>query len=87
MKFDKLIESILGNTEQSVNKQIGDLLAQGKKVYSSAMGRVGEILNVTGNDVLIKTRNGKKGVTSFDHGDKVKIDKTPEGDYVVINLS
>jgi ribosomal protein L21E len=87
MKFNKLVESILNeNTEVSINKQIADLLAHGNKVYSSAMGRVGEVLSVTGNEVLIKTRKGKKGVTSFDQGDEVKIDKTPSGEYVVTNI-
>ena len=90
MKFDKLVESILNeNAEVSINKQIADLLAQGIKVSSAVPGRVGEIISVNGNDVLIKDPfpRGRKGITSFDHGDKVKLQKGKSGGYIVTNVT
>jgi hypothetical protein len=69
---------------KGVNKQISDLLAQGKKVYSTAIGRVGAIEKVEGNSVFVRVNPRRMGVTTFDKGDPVHIEQK-EGQFIVVN--
>lgn len=88
MKFDKLVENILSTQgHNSITKDIKTLLDQGIKVYSSALGRVGEIIKADGDSFLIKSPKGKVGLTDFINGDKVKLQKNSTGEYIVTNIS
>ena len=71
--------------KKDTNKQIADLLSKGNKVFSGAMGRVGQVLKVDNNGVLINTPNGRKGVTSFNSGDPVDIQPSKDGSYTIVN--
>ncbi len=70
---------------KNVNQEIEKLLKQGKKVFSAAIGRVGEVDAVEQNNVYIKLRRGRRGVTSFNSGDAVVINPRPDGTYVIVN--
>ena len=70
---------------ESISSEIKKLLDAGEKVRSGAAGRVGDIVAVDGNTITIKSaKTGKKGVTSFNTGDKVKLVKK-DGFYAVVN--
>lgn len=69
---------------KDINKQIADLIKQGNKVSSSAVGRMGDIVKVDQNSVYIKLRRGV-GVTTFNAGDKVEIKPIGNGKFVVKN--
>ena len=66
--------------EADIHQKIKELLDKGKKVYSSAGGRVGYITKVDGGNVLIG-----KNPTSFLRGDKVELKKNKKGDWIVAN--
>ena len=70
-----------------MNDQIKNLLDQGYSVYSGAMGRLGEIVKVDGEDVFIKSVKGFRAVTTLNRGDKVEIIKMEDSkyDYLVCN--
>jgi hypothetical protein len=67
---------------QNIAKQISDLLAKGEKVYSNAIGRVGEVLSVDGPSVILKLKDGRKGVTSFQGNRPVELEKVA-GSWVI----
>lgn len=75
----------------SINKQIIELLKSGARVYSRALGRVGEVTGwiETGSGPLLEIREiGCKveSVTSFDSGDKVRIQKYAGNSYEIVNV-
>jgi len=71
---------------KKVNQQIADLLAQGHKVFSGAVGRIGQILSVDGNTVRIKRSRGRgESVTTFNVGDEVSIEQAAGGQFLVMN--
>lgn len=64
---------------------IRKLLDNGYALRSEAVGRMGEIVDTNGRDVVILTRDGF-GVTRFDVGDPVKLEyKTDGGVFVITN--
>jgi hypothetical protein len=71
---------------KNINHEIFLLLKSGATVYSNAAGRMGQVVSANNDGVTIKSKRGK-GFTSFNSGDKVKIEKV-EGKpnhYHVVN--
>lgn len=83
--------------EGDINKQVKQLLKDGHRVYSMALGRMGEVMSVgTGAhpvEICSKSRPRSEtdkrhrhihGATTFNSGDKVKIEKLKDY-YMVVN--
>ncbi|QAW54957.1 hypothetical protein [Bacillus subtilis] len=72
----------------NIGLEIKRLLNEGYTVTSLAAGRIGEIISVsdTGHLINFRPRNKKwVGVTTFNIGDKVRIEKRDDH-YAVINV-
>lgn len=82
---------------EDINETVKHLIDAGHRVYSMAAGRVGEVLSVQGkyNPVTIchqsrprketdKRHRHQHGVTTFNRGDTVKVEKMKDY-YVVVN--
>ena len=79
-------EAVAVDTGKKVNQQIADLLEQGHRVYSGAVGRIGEIVKADGNTVYLKRSRGRgDSATSFNVGDPVTIEQAQDGQYLVMN--
>lgn len=90
--------AIAVNDERDINQQIKVALNAGHRVYSSAVGRVGEIMSVgkglhpveicsksrVHNEVDKRHRH-QHGATTFNTGDKVRLDKRKDH-YAVVNV-
>ncbi|MBG9882741.1 MULTISPECIES: hypothetical protein [Bacillus] len=72
----------------SIGLEIKRLLDEGYTVKSAAAGRVGEITSVSdsGHQIYFRPRNKKWiGITTFNIGDKVRIEKRDDH-YEVVNV-
>jgi hypothetical protein len=75
------------DNSSNINQEIFQLLKNGATVFSNAAGRMGQIVSANNDGVTIKSKRGK-GFTSFNSGDKVKIQRV-EGrpnHYHVVNI-
>lgn len=85
------------NENADINETIKELLAAGHRVYSMAVGRVGEVMSVQGKNHPVtichqsrprhevdKRHRHIHGATTFNSGDKVKIEKLKDY-YMVVN--
>ncbi|MED2979529.1 hypothetical protein P4284_22980 [Bacillus swezeyi] len=72
----------------SIGLEIKRLLDEGYTVKSAAAGRVGEITSVSdsGHQIYFRPRNKKwVGITTFNIGDKVRIEKRDDH-YAIVNV-
>lgn len=78
----KLLSTV---TEGKIAKQIQKLLDAGATVKSAAVGRAGMTVDSVDGKTVHLSR-GKKGyATTFDSGDKVKIEKVGDNEYKIVN--
>jgi len=68
----------MSDSKRNINERVKELIDNGESVYSKALGRMGRIIGVNLNSLFpiqIKSKRGQICVTTFNSGDKVRIDK------------
>lgn len=78
-----------GAPSGNIHEQIRQILAQNGRVISQAMGRVGEVIEVSNDGASVKIislSSGRTATTSFLDGDPVVLQQQSNGDWYIENV-